>query len=452
VILISGFILWTFALLNFSLRDLNRSIAFTVAESGIEYYRWHLAHSPLDYKDGTGNPGPYIHNYYDKDGSILGQFILNITPPANGSTIVTIDSTGIPAADTSVQKIIRVKLGIPSFAKFAIVANDNLRFGTGTEVYGEVMSNKGIRFDALAHNVVKSALTTSTDPDPPNDLAFGVHTHINPVDPTPTATSSPPNRPDVFMSGRQISVPAVDFAALNQDLADLRNQASSSGVHFTSSTVFGYDLVFATSGKYSVYKVTSLVAPAQGCTSSSQAGWGTWSIKTESIFATGTNPASGLFFFEDNLWVRGQVSSTRATIGSGRFPDNAATRTNITVNSDLKYTYYDGKDVIALMAQNNINVGMVSSSTLRIDAAIMAQNGRAGRFYYSSACAPYDIRQTLTSYGMIGSSLRYGFAYTDGTGYKTRNLIYDGNLLYGPPPSFPLAGQAYNQILWEEVK
>jgi triosephosphate isomerase (TIM) len=87
---------------------------------------------------------------------------------------------------------------------------------------------------------------------------------------------------------------------------------------------------------------------------------------------------------------------------------------------------------LALIAQDNINVGMVSADTLRIDAALMAQNGRAGRYYYepngnfpsgggSTNCSPYHLRNSLTLYGMIGTAQRYGFAYTDGTGYTTRN-------------------------------
>ena len=52
---------------------------------------------------------------------------------------------------------------------------------------------------------------------------------------------------------------------------------------------------------------------------------------------------------------------------------------------------------------------------------------------------------------MIGTNLRYGFAYTDGTGYVTRNITYDGNLLYGPPPSFPLTSDQYTTISWREL-
>jgi hypothetical protein len=53
---------------------------------------------------------------------------------------------------------------------------------------------------------------------------------------------------------------------------------------------------------------------------------------------------------------------------------------------------------------------------------------------------------------MIGTNVRYGFAYTDGNGYQTRTINYDANLLYGPPPSFPLTGDQYEVISWREVK
>jgi hypothetical protein len=53
---------------------------------------------------------------------------------------------------------------------------------------------------------------------------------------------------------------------------------------------------------------------------------------------------------------------------------------------------------------------------------------------------------------MIATNTRYGFAYTDNTGYTTRNINYDGNLLYAPPPSFPLTSNQYSTISWEEVQ
>lgn len=470
VVLVTGFSFAALSFLKLSVRSFNRSLAFSIAEGGIEYYRWHLAHAATDYWDGQGSTstGPYVHDYYDKNGDKIGTFSLDIDPPPSGSTITTITSTGKVSADDSIEKTIRVKMGISSFAKFAVAANDTMRFGSGTEVFGEIMSNGRVRFDGLAHNYVRSALSTSTDTDSDacRTNVWGVHTCVAPADPSPPTAL--PAHTDVFEVGREVAVPALNFTGITQDLVSLRAQASSSGVYFPSSTYPGYELVFSTDDRYTVYRVNTLVSPpTAGCAkpaappppaSDAQIGWGTWSINTRTLIASGTIPASGIFFFEDDLWVRGQIDGARVTVVSGYFPDSQTTRTSITVNDNLLYSHYDGTDVVALIAQNNINIGMVASTTLRIDAAMIAQNGRVGRYYYraptwwTSGCSPYHTRNSITSYGMIGTNQRYGFAYTDGTGYQIRNLVYDANLLYGPPPGFPLTSDSYQIISWEEIR
>ncbi|MDO8469967.1 MAG: hypothetical protein Q7S84_03045 [bacterium] len=463
VIMLSGFMLWTYSALTFSLRGLHRAASFSIAEAGIEYYRWHLAHNKSDYQDGTGTPGPYVHPYYNRLGERFGTFTLDITPPPSGSTIVTVRSTGRVDADPTVQKIIQVKFGIPSFAKYAVATNNNMRFGEGTDIYGEIISNQGLRIDGTAHNLVQSARTTYNDPDHAGADEYAVHTHRDL--PPSTATDNtfrpleaPPNplaeRSDVFLAGRAVGVPAVNFVGLSQNLSDIRTIASTSGIYATSSGSYGFELVLNATGTYALYRVTALAPPPSGSCSNAlgQTGWGTWSVQTETLVKSGPFPANGIFFFEDNLWVRGMINGARLTIGSGRFPDNSTTRTSIAVNQDLRYTNYDGTDVIQLIMQNNFNIGLFSSDTLRVDAALIAQNGRVGRYYYPSGCSPYHIRQKITSYGMIATNLRYGFAYTDGTGYQNRELVYDSNLLYGPPPESPQTSSQYVQVSWEEVR
>ncbi len=462
VILVTGFSFAALSFLKLSVRSFNRAAAFTIAEGGLEYYRWHLAHASTDYFDGQGatSTGPYVHDYFDKDGNKIGTFSLEINPPLPGSTIVTITSTGKVLADDSIEKVIRVKMGISSFAKFAVAANDTMRFGAGTEVFGEIMSNGRVRFDGLAHNYVRSALSTSTDTDGDACQAnvWAVHTCVDPDDPSPPTPL--PAHPTVFEIGREVGVPALNFTGITQDLLSLKTQASSSGVYFPSSTNPGYELVFSTNDRYTVYRVNSLVnPPTAGCTNYlGQSGWGTWSVNSRTMISSGTIPANGIFFFEDDLWVRGQIDGQRVTVASGLFPDNPTTRTNISVTDNILYSNYDGTDVLALIAQNNINIGMVASTTIRIDAAVMAQNGRVGRYYYrppgggSQRCSPYHTRNSITSFGMIGTNQRYGFAYTDGNGYQIRNLVYDANLLYGPPPGFPLTSDSYQVVSWEEVR
>jgi hypothetical protein len=453
---IGGLTTWALLQVKATHRAAYREQAIQIAEAGIDYYRWHLAHAPQDFQDGTGAAGPYVHPFLDKDGNALGEFTLDIIPPPIGSTIVTVRSTGATLVYPAHARTIESRLAIPSIAKYATLANAEMRFGAGTEVFGPIHSNGGIRFDGLAHNIVTSSVASYNDPDSDdcnNNNSFGVHTCLNPQDPSPPAAV--PNRPTVFEVGRQFPVPAVDFAGITADLAQIKADAQANGRYFAGSGGLGYKIVLKTNDTFDLYRVNSLVNPAGGC-SGTQSGWGTWSIRATagSITLLGTYafPANGLVFVEDHLWIEGQISTARLTIVSARFPDNPATRTSITVNNNLLYTNYDGQDSIGLIAQNNFNVGLVSSNNLRIDAALVAQNGRAGRYYYSANCGPEYIRNTLTLYGMIATNQRYGFAYTDGTGYTTRNINYDANLLYGPPPSFPLTSDQYSILSWEEIK
>ncbi len=454
--------------LESSRRGASSELAFQIAEAGVEYYRWHLAHDPDDYQDGTGKPGPYYRDFTDKEGNVIGQFALTITPPPQGSTVVVITSTATTTADPAVRRTVRATLAIPSLAQFATAANAFMRFGPGTEVFGAIHSNGGIRFDGIAHNIVTSAVDQMNDPDHSGNNEFGVHTH---KDPPPATTvndnfrplEAPPNpvqnRNDVFLAGRQFPVPAVDFAGFTADLAQIKADAQASGRYWGPSGSRGYHLVLNTNDTFTLYRVNSTTAPPTGCINVlGQQQWGTWSIQSQTLLGVYAFPANGLIFIEDDLWVDGQINTARLTIAAGRFPDNPALRKNIIVNSNLKYTNYDGQDAIALIAQNNFNVGLQSADDLRIDAALIAQNGRAGRHYYrgpwggSQRCSPYHVRQKITLYGMIATNQRYGFAYTDGTGYQTRIIIYDANLLYGPPPSFPLTSDQYETISWEEVR
>jgi hypothetical protein len=454
MIILGGIVDWAMINLRAAEQTEKREIAFEIAESGNEYYRWHLAHAPVDYKDGTINAGPYVHQFYDKDGNLLGSFSLTITPPLVGSTVVTIKSSGKSLGNYIGSRTIQTQLAKPSMAKYAVVANDNMRFGAGTEVWGPIQSNKGIHFDGIAHNLISSAVATFYDSD--SDIKsneFGVYTHSGTDDPVPPAAV--PNRPDVFIAGRQFPVPAVDFTGLAADLSQMKTDATAHGFYRAGSGALGYDVVLKVNDTFDFYTVNSLKPkPNSGCTDSAT-GWGTWSINTKTLIGNYPFPANGLIFLEDNIFVEGQINSARLTIAAATFPSDPSTWKSIIVNNNLLYTNTDGSDVISLVAQNNINVGLYSQDDLTIDAALIAENGRAGRYYYppgSSKCDDDASKNSLTLNGMIVSNLRYGFAYTDGTGYQTRNINYDTNLLLSPPPSFPQTSDQYTTLSWQEIR
>ncbi|KND48575.1 MAG: hypothetical protein AB200_02515 [Parcubacteria bacterium C7867-005] len=458
VVIIGGLISFAIANSRLARRSILSEQAFQTAEAGIEYYRWHLAHAPTDYTNGTGGAGPYVKNFYDKNNVLIGTFSLAITPPDLGSTLVNIVSTGVSAVDSNISRKITVRLAIPSFANFATVSTSALRFGEGTEVYGPIHSNAGIRFDGLAHNLVTSSVANYNDADHTGNNEFGVHTHVNPppgsgINDTFRALEAPPSavpvRTDVFIAGRSFPAPVVDFSVINSDLTQMKVDAQASGLYFATSTVSGYRVVLKTDNTFDVYRVNSLVAP--GACTGSGTGWGTWSVNVSTLMGNYAIPANGLVYFEDHVWVEGIVDGSRITIIAANLPDtNSALRRSITINNDLLYTNYDGQDVVALIAQNNVNVGLISEDDIRIDAALVAQVGRVGRFSYNSNCSPYHIRSTLTLYGTIVTAQRYGFAYVGGLGYQIRNLIYDAYLLYTPPPSFPETSDFYEVIYWKE--
>jgi hypothetical protein len=433
----------------------NREQAFQSAEAGIDYYRWHLAHAPADYKDGTAVAGPYVHSIKDKNGNNVGQFSLAITAPPIGSTKVIIDSTGTSLLDSSYPRKLESQVAKPSIAKYSVAGNDAMRFGAGTEVFGPIHINGGIRFDGLAHNIVTSGMTTYTDTDSDactSNNSYGVHTCLSPRDPTsPTAL---PSRPDVFEAGRLIGQPTIDFSGFTTDLATLKADAKLATGFYrdaAGNSYVGYHLVLKTNDTFDLYKIKSWAS--LGNCSSSPSGTPSYSIGTQTLQGNYSFPANGIIFIQDNLVIDGQINSTRLTITAATLPvpSSSSSYKSIFINNDLSYTNYDGTDSLGLIGQAGIKVGMISEDNLKIDAALIAQNDSIGRYYYSGNSCAYDNRSVISLYGMIASYARYGFAYTDGTGYATRNITYDANLLYAPPPDFPLTSAEYQILSWKEI-
>ncbi len=457
IMLIAGFAQWSSLQLRASRLLVNREQALAVAEAGAEYYRWHLAHAPQDYQDGTGGPGPYVHEYYDKDGNNVGRFTLAITPPPVGSTLVKVLSEGEVYVDSAVRRKIEVQFGIASWAKYSYASNSFVWFGPSEETFGLVHSNDGVRLDSVAHNLVSSAQESFNDPDHSGGNEFGVHTHKPPLDPPPP--NPVPDRPDVFLAGRQFPVPALDFAGLSGDLSQLKSKAQTEGLYLANSGAQGYRIILKPDDTLDLYRVTSLVPTPGGC-AYNQSGWGMWSVQNQNLLGNFAFPANGVIFVEDHVWVEGQIETARLTIASGRFPEAAATNTNIIVNANLTYTNYDGRDVIGLIAQRHFLVGLKSADNLRVDAAVIAKNGSTQRYYYRSACGPEYLRNSLTLNGMSapyerGNAFAWvacGTCTTVISGYNTVTTIYDANLLYTPPPNFPLTSDQYSVLSWEEIE
>jgi len=453
--------------LKFSLYRGDKEQAFQVAESGMYFYRWYLAHSVSgktaqqikDFWTG-GNPygvgTPYEAEFFDPEGGAIGKYQIQVQPPDVDSTIVMVKSTGWTYKEPNAKRVVQARFRRPSWSEYAVAANDVMRFGAGTQGYGKIHSNNGIRFDGMAYNIVSSSMDEYDDPDHSGGNEFGVHTHISPVDPLPP--SAIPQRTDVFQAGRQFPMPTIDFNGVISDLNNMKtesrkpngtllNSCTSTGCYF-NETGGGRRIIFKNNGtfdmctvnaynsvSYSISKYKKVSNPNQTCNDCSGQCLVNYSI-----------PNKGVIFVEDNIWVEGTINNARVTVVAANLL--GGTKANVYIgNNSLLYTNFDGKDIIGLIAQKNISVIRDSQNNLTIDAALLAQSGRVGRDYYRSHF--YD-KNSITVNGSIATNLRYGFAYTDGTGYDTRILNFDNNLLYFPPPYFP-TGTEYSIDLWDEL-
>jgi len=440
--------------------------ALHIAEAGVNYYRWVLYHDHEEYCNKEvclpgpdyGPYGPY--SYTDSGGNnITGYYELYITPPAtNGSTIVKIKSIGYMEDNPNAKRTIEVQCGIPAWSSYSTLANDTIRFGAGTEVWGPMHSNGGIRFDGVTHNIITSSLLDYNDPDHSGANEFGVHTHTLPTDPLPDGNNPPNNVPirnDVFMAGRSFPEPVISFDLLNNYISETYSKATTSGIVIDPSSVAfgncisswcdeGFHITLKTNNTFDIVGVTSLRSSCSGNASHS--------INSESAWnANYPIPANGVVFVKHNVWIDGQINNSRVTILAVEEPFVGG-NSNINITNDLLYTNYDGQDAIGLIAQNDVNIGRYSEDDLRIDAALIAKEGRIGRNYYGSSCSNYK-RDTITINGSMATRQRYGFSWScSGTycsGYDTRNLIYDANLTFAPPPHFPTTGE-YTFISWNE--
>ncbi len=445
-IVLMSLIFFVLSQVNFSLHSVRRAEALNIAEAGINFYRWYLAHqtdgkSAAQIVDFWTNGSPYgVAAPFEQDYDNRGRYRITVTPPSPGETAVTVESVGWTYNSPDVRRTVRVRLRRPSWSEYSVLANADIRFGSGTETFGPLHSNGGIRFDGVAHNTVKSARETYVDPDT-GLTRPGVWTAWSGEYNTSMGS-------EVFLGGKDFPVSTVDFNSVSADIAALRNEAQSNGLYFDSSG-YGRHLILRPDDTVEVRTVTAYNTSSNG-------------IISETVDGVYNIPDGSVIYVENNIWVEGRINTLRITIVSA--DHTGGSTPNIYIGSDILYTSYDGSDIIGLIAAGNIEIIRDSEDDLRIDAALLAQNGRVGRSYYGWYCTRWatwqgqtwctnwerDVKTTITVYGSIATNRRYGFAWSDGTGYVNRNLIYDNTFLYTPPPFFP-AGDRYIADLWEEL-
>lgn len=415
--------------------------ALSVAEAGVNYYRWHLAHDPDDYYDGTGESGIYEHDYEDPQGGTLGKFSLEIIPPDPGSEVVTIKSTGWSLDHPTIKRTVTAKLGPKSLASFSFLHNSNVWFGQGIFVSGEVFSNGGVRMDGEHDSLVRSTKATYT---------CGTETGCWPPQTKPGVWGNGGN-PDLW----EFPAPAFDFDSIVTDFNQLKQESQNSGVYLPPSSSFGYHLVFGADGNMTVYEVLAASNKkgrnAEGvCENLFQI------IDDEQLMGVYNLSEKRLFYAEDTVWVDGTVSG-KGNVVAARLPVESYS-TDIIINDNLIYDTQDGSTVLGLVAQDDVVFAYDIPQDFYVNAILLAQSGSVLRHNYSQGnCTNGSknkaIRQNLTIYGSVISNKKsyWNFSGLLGvrSGFINRVIIYNQKAAEDPPPFYPSTG-IVRLFSWQE--
>jgi hypothetical protein len=472
--------------------------AFNIAEAGVNYYLWHMSHNSIDFKDGKTTPatpdatlgyGPYVHNYLDANAKVTGTYTLWIKPQGNGSTIATVRSIG-KVAGSNITRTVDAQLGATSFASYGVVSDTALWFGNTEKADGPVFSNQGIRMDGQNTAEVYSANSTYV---PPSNLGGDGSTSKNGVW-CDTSVTTPVNCSTRSKVDWIYPSTTIDFNQVSSSLCTIKKEAfladSSTSSLASLSTACsqvptgrtasylpqrsstynatkGYLIQLNTGGTYDLYQVN-----AEDDTKTSY----TAALTLVSVATNITIPTSGVIFAEDNVWVRSNPTyHGRVTIAAGRLATTNSA--DIHVASDIVYTTKNGQDAVGLVAENDIVIAPYAAPatgnfTLEVDAAMLAQSGSVNypSVYASStsSCTRgwVSTSQKLLFYGSVASRQSWTWSWLRGgscgnavkdtvsgnwiSGFLNNTTQYDYNLLYAPPPSFPITG-GYNILSWREV-
>jgi len=472
--------------------------AFNIAEAGVNYYLWHMSHNGTDFKDGKTTPttpdamlgyGPYIHDYVDDSAKTTGTYTLWIKPQGNGSTIATVRSIG-KVAGTNITRTIDAQLGATSFASYGVVSDTALWFGNTETADGPVFSNQGVRMDGQNTAEVYSANATYVPSSSLGGNGSTSHPGVwcSPSVTTPIDCNTRSKVDWIFPST------SIDFNQVSSSLCTIKKVAFASDVstaalatqtnacsqiptgrtagylpqRSSSANVSrGYLIELNTNGTYNLYNVNNDDDTKTSYTSA---------LVSQSVANNITIPSSGVIFAEDNVWVRSNPTyHGRVTIAAGRL---ATTNTaDIHIADDLAYSTKNGEDAIGLVAENDVLIAPYAAPatgdfTLHVNAAMITQSGSvqypSNYAFASNNCSRGWVspNQKLHFYGSVASRQSWTWSWFRGsscgdsvrdpiTGYWISGFLYntteyDYNLLYAPPPSYPITG-GYNILSWREV-
>jgi hypothetical protein len=457
------FIVTSTYLINYimSFRNFSQDIFYSfsakqIAETGTEFYTWYLNQNPGDYTladedttlDAEGFYGPFVRTAKDVQGNSIGTYEIKVFPPPEGSTLVTIESTGYTVDKPETKETIQIKLGKESLTKYGFLSNDPIWIGEDEEVKGKLHSNGGVRFDGTGNGLITSAVP-SYGPWSEHGFSSGTRNGIWSSVWTSATIPSSTDDPRPLWSYPSAN---IDFAGITLKLSDLHDLADDTNSLFTpNGSTLGYEVIFNANGTVAVYRV-SRVQNSYSFYDYENDRWTSESenIRTKNLINTYNVADKPLLFFEGEVWVHGTVNG-RITIVSAVLPETDSTNTSIRIPNNLVYASKTPNNSLGLIAQKDIVVTRDAPTTIEIDGALLAQKGHVYFRNYSSRV----IKNRITTFGSTMTNKFWTWTWVSSgntviNGYRFTDTTYQQSFLFAPPPHFPTTGE-YDRIYYRHL-
>ncbi len=421
--------------------------AMHIAEAGIEYYRWRLSHFPEDITDGTGGPGPYVHDYEDPDIGVVGKFSLEIGGDVlcGKVQVIRATSTGWTNKNPDIKRTVFVQIARPTVADYSYIVDSNVWAGSSRTIVGPYHSNGVIRMDADNRSAVTSKI----------DTASCASAGLGGCTGTVNGVYGSGSHPEWWKWAQ----PDIPFSNFDFDFGQMETLAISDGIYLpkisNDTTLFGYYLVLKDDQHVDVYDVDNIWSWVTEYTPGSQymsipelAGSMSSYITNKRTYAIPQD--CPLIYVSDRTWLEGEVNGKVTVVAN----DTGAATPDLFLQDNITYSSSGTNNGLTVLAERNLFIPLYVPNDMTISGVFFAQKGAYGRSYYFNVWPynAYRYRNSLTTNGTVVSKLRTGTAWSTGQGFSIRNDLYDRNLAKSPPPLTPFTSPNFHFIEWREVK
>jgi len=421
-----------------------------IAEAGLNYYKWYLAHNPGDIGGGG------LYEYTDLETSNrIGEYELAVTGNSYCGQIssIEVESTGRTDANPDAVAIINATYKQPAVAEYSFITNAGVWYGEGSVVTGPIHSNQGLRMEAAHNSLVGSGqatwdCTSSYGCNPTVSDAPGVY------------SSGSVSTPGLF----SYPVSPVDFAGLTIDLTQLRTSALADGIYYGPTSGYGYHVIFNGNSTVDVYRVTNTYnyysySSTEGTHPNASFPDGERNVITAKTLIANDrpiNPDCPVLFFEDKLWIEGDINGKVAVAAALNTVDS---QTNIVIEGNINYVSGSDAGLLAI-AQDDVDIGVTVPEDLEVSGIFIAQNGRYGRNQYLTSwfTNAYDdlvIIDSMNFLGTVVTNLRAGTSWVNGagtvvSGIESSTSSFDRDQIDDPPPLTPAINDVYELQDWRQ--